>query len=295
MKIIRVHEFGAPETMVLDEAPTPVPGAGEVLVKVEFAGVNFYDTQQRRGVLKRELPLVLGTEGAGTVAATGPGVTDRTVGERVCWHHAPASYATHVLVAAERLAVLPDAVSFEDAAAVLFQGMTAQHLACTTYPLAAGETAVVHSAAGGVGGLLCGIAKLRGARVVGIVSTDEKATVARAHGADLVLIYGRDDLVAEVKRFTGGGAHVVYDAVGLATFEMSLDALRPRGYCVVYGEASGFVPPLDVRSLAAKGSLYVTRTSLTAYTATREEFLERAQAVLDWVAAGTLRPHIYRV
>lgn len=294
--IIRVHEYGPPENMLLEEMPTPVPGSGEVLVKIEVAGVNFYDTQQRSGTFRRGLPLTLGTEGAGTVAAAGAGVSVWKAGDRVAWHHGPGSYATHTLVAADRLVALPPTVSFETAAAVIFQGMTAHHLACSTYPLGEADVALVHSAAGGVGGLLCEIAKLRGARVIGVVSTDAKAEVARAAGADLVLIYGRDDIVAEVKRFTGGaGANVVYDAVGLATFATSLDALRPRGYLVVYGEASGFVPPLDVRSLAAKGSLYVTRTSLNSYVATREEFLERAQGVLGWAAEGKLRARIFRV
>ena len=296
MKIVRVHDYGAPENMTLEELPTPVPGAGQVLLKVEFAGVNFYDTQQRSGLFKRGLPLKLGTEGAGTVAAVGPGVADWSIGDRVAWHDGPGSYATCVLVASDRLVRLPAAVSFEDAAAVIFQGLTAHHLACSTYPLGSTDTAVVHSAAGGVGGLLCAIAKMRGAQVIGIVSTDAKAAVAHGHGADRVLVYGRDDIVAEVKRATGGrGANVVYDAVGLATFETSLDALRPRGFLVVYGEASGFVPPFNVRTLSAKGSLYVTRTSLNAYVETRQEFLERANAVLGWVASGALRPRIHRV
>jgi NADPH:quinone reductase len=296
VKIVRVHEYGAPENMVLDELPTPVPGPGEVLVRVAAAGVNFYDTQQRSGMFKRGLPLALGTEGAGTVAAVGTGANEWKPGDRVAWHHGPGSYATHTLVAADKLVELPATLGFEDAAAVLFQGMTAHHLACSTYPLGEGDVALVHSAAGGVGGLLCQIAKRRGARVIAAVSTDAKAEVARASGAERVVIYGRDDIVAEVKAFSGGaGANVVYDAVGLATFESSLDALRPRGYLVIYGEASGLVPPLDVRTLSSKGSLYVTRTSLASYAATRPEFLQRAQAVLGWVADGSLRPRIFRV
>lgn len=294
MRAILVRAFGEPETMVVEELPLPAPGPGEALVRVEIAGVNFYDTQLRGGLFKRELPLPLGNEGAGTIAALGPDSTGFALGDRVGWAQSPGAYASHAIVPVERLISLPPAVGFAEAAATLFQGMTAHHLACSTYPLGPGDACFVHSAAGGVGWLLCQIAKLRGARVVGAVSSDEKAAVAREAGADLVLIYGRDDLVAETRRFTGGaGVSVVYDAVGKDTFETSLQSLRPRGVLAVYGEASGFVPPFDVRRLAALGSLYVTRTSLSTYVATREEYVARADDLLGWIAAGTLRPRIY--
>jgi NADPH2:quinone reductase len=296
MQAIRVHQHGGPEQLVLDTLPLPQPGAGEVLVAVGYAGVNYYDTQLRSGLYPRERPSGVGAEGAGTVAAIGPDVTAVKPGDRVAWYHGvpPGSYATHAIVPLQRLVAVPAALSLEAAAATLFQGLTAHHLACSTYPLGPGDVCVVHSAAGGVGGLLVQIAKLRGARVFGVVSTEEKAAVARAAGADHTLVYARDDVAAEVRRKTGGvGANVVYDAVGQATFEQSLDALRPRGVLAIYGEASGLVPPFDVRRLSGKGSLFVTRTSLNHYVANREELLERAGELFGWVAQGKLRPRIH--
>ena len=280
--------------MVLDDLPTPNLAPDEALVEVAFAGINFYDTQLRSGLIKRDVPVMLGLEGAGTIAAAGSQAR-LAVGTRVAWAQSPGAYATHAVVPAARLVGLPREVTFEQAAAVLFQGVTAHHLACATYPLGPKDTCVVHSAAGGVGTLLCQIAKMRGARVIAAVSTDAKAA-AVAEIADHVVIYDRDDLIETTKSLTAGrGADVVYDAVGKDTFEVSLAALRPRGFLVVYGEASGLIPPFDVRKLSAAGSVYVTRTSLGSYVATREEYLERAEAVLRWVDDGRLVPRIHRV
>jgi NADPH:quinone reductase len=294
MQGIRIRRYGGPEAMELEEVVLPAPGPAQALVKVEFAGVNFYDTQQRSGFIKRDLPIAPGVEAAGTVEAAGAqaGVTP---GMRVAWAQSPGSYATHALVERDRLVALPATVTFEQAAAVLFQGMTAHHLACSTYPLEPGDACFVHSAAGGVGGLLCQMAAMRGATVVGAVSSEAKAAIASEY-ADHVLVYGRDDVIAETKRLTGGlGAHVVYDAVGKDTFETSLGALRPRGLLAIYGEASGFIPPFDLRRLSAAGCVFITRTSLGSYIATRAEFLERAEAVLTWVGEGKLTPRIHGV
>jgi NADPH2:quinone reductase len=302
VKAIQVHEFGGPGTMVLEELPTPSPGAGEILVKVAAAGINFKDTQFRSGLYKGEPPVSLGTEGAGTVEAVGSGVTDVKAGDRVCWmystgHRPPphGSYASHAVVPAKNVVPLAAGVDFQQAAAVLFQGVTAHYLSHSTYPLAPGHSCLVHSAAGGVGSLLCQMAKMCGAMVMATVSTDAKAEIARQSGADHVINYAREDFAAEVKRITNGeGVHVVYDAVGLKTYEGSLNSLRRRGLLALYGEASGVVPPLDPRHLTSKGSVYLTRTGAQHYIADRAEFLERSQAVLGWVAAGKLRTWIHK-
>ena len=293
MKAIIVRSYGGPEQLQLEDLVTPEPGIKEALVEIAVAGVNYYDTQLRSGLIKRPLPLRVGLEGAGRVVAAGAeaGIAP---GTRVAWAQSLGAYATHALVPAEKLVVLPDRVSFDQAAAVLFAGLTAHHLACSTYPLAADHWCVVHSAAGGVGTLLTQIAARRGAHVIGVVSTEAKAAVARAAGAEAVVIPGRDDLVATVKGLTGGrGVSVVYDAVGKDTFEASLDSLRPHGLMVSYGEASGFVPPFDVRQLSARGSLFLTRTQLTSYISTREAYLERANELLGWVASGELVLTVY--
>lgn len=293
MRAIRVEAFGPPETLAIQDLPDPVPGPGELLVRVAYAGVNFYDTQARSGLFKRALPIALGSEGAGTVAALGPQTAAFKTGDRVTWAQGAGSYATHAIVSAKQAVPLPPEVELSQAAAVLFQGLTAHHLACSTYPLQPGDVAVVHSAAGGVGGLLTQIAKLRGATVVGIVSTEAKAEAARRSGADVVLRY-EQDVKAEIERFTGGArASVVYDAVGTATFELSLSVLRPRGYMIIYGEASGFIPPFDLRRLSALGSIYVTRTSLSNYLVTREELLGRATDLFGWLASGKLKTAIH--
>ena len=233
----------------------------QLLVEVEAAGVNFFDTQLRSGLYKQPLPLALGNEGAGVVRETGPPGSGFRAGDRVAWVQSQGSYARWKMIAAAQVFKLPAEVSSEDAAATLFQGMTAHYLACSTHPLAAGESCVIHSAAGGVGLLLTRIAKMRGATVIAAVSTPEKAQVAKDNGADHVAVYADSDLADVVRQVTGGrGVDVVYDAVGKDTFEQSLKCLRPRGLLALYGEASGLVPPLDVRQLLMAGSVYLTRT-----------------------------------
>lgn len=294
MKSIRVHAYGGPEVLRLDELATPVPGEGQILAKVAAAGINFFDTQLRSGLYRlAPLPFGLGNEGAGTVAAIGPGVADMRIGDRVAWIYAPGSYATEVVVPAARIVRLPPDVAFTDAAATLFQGMTAHYLAFDSFPLAQGSTCLIHSAAGGVGLLLTQIAKLRGATVIGAVSSRAKVDVARDAGADHVLVYDDEPFEIVAKRLTDGrGVQVVYDAVGKDTFDASLKSLAPRGSLVLYGEASGVVPDFDVRKLLFGGSLRLTRTGLDHHIATRAEFLERAEAVLGWLAQGRLRPHV---
>lgn len=287
--------------MVLEELPTPSPGPGEILARVLAAGINFKDTQFRSGLYAGEPPVSLGTEGAGVVEAIGSDVADLKPGDRVCWmystgHRPPVhgSYATQAIVPANNVVPLPAGLDFQKAAAVLFQGVTAHYLSHATYPLTAGDSCLVHSAAGGVGSLLCQMAKMRGALVIGTVSTDAKAEVARQSGADHVVNYTREDFAAEVKRITGTGVHVVYDAVGQRTYIKSLDSLRRRGLLALYGESSGVVPPMDPRLLTSKGSVFLTRTGAQHYIADREEFLERSQAVLKWAAEGKLRVWIHK-
>lgn len=294
MKAIRVHQCGGPEAMRLEEVPRPVPGTGQVVVEVKAAGVNLFDTQLRSGLYKRDLPLTLGLEGAGIVAAVDNDVTDIKPGDRVAFIFAAGSYATHALVATERVVPLPDAIGFDEAAAVLFQGLTAHYLATSTYPLTAGSSCLVHSAAGGCGILLCQIAKIRGASVIGAVSTRAKAEIARAAGADHVVVYAEEDFERAVKRITGGrGVDVVYDAVGLDTYVRSMNALRPRGLLALYGEASGDVPPIDPRELLFRKSLYLTRTGLDHYVADRRELRARTDELFAWVAQGLLKQKIF--
>jgi NADPH2:quinone reductase len=293
MRAIRVHQFGGPDALRLEEIPTPVPGPGEVLVRLEAAGINFIDVYHRAGRYPLPLPFTLGTEGAGTVAATGPDVSLVKPGDRVAYTGVTGSYAEYALVPEARLVSLPDDVTAREAAAALLQGMTAQFLACSTYPLRPADVCLVHAAAGGVGLLLCQVAKLRGARVIGTVSTEAKADLARSAGADEVIRYTAEDFVAETKRLTGGkGVQVVYDSVGLTTFLRGFDVLAPRGMMVLYGQSSGPAAPLDPQLLAQKGSLFLTRPSLFAYTASRADLLERAGDVLGWVRSGRLRLRI---
>jgi len=293
MRAIRVHTTGGPEVMQLDDVATPEPGAGEALIEVAAIGLNYIDVYFRTGLYKAPLPLTLGLEAAGTVRAIGGGVTEVAVGDRVAWVGVPGAYAEMAPVPAGRLVRLPDALSFREGAAAMLQGMTAHYLACSTYPLKAGDACLVHAAAGGVGLLLCQVAKRRGATVIATVSTEAKAALARDAGADHVILYSQESFVDGVRRATGGGGvHVVYDGVGLSTFEKGLDCLRPRGMMVLFGQASGPVPPFDLGQLNAKGSLFVTRPSLFHYVTERRELLERAGDVLGWIAAGTLRLRI---
>ncbi len=293
MRAIRVHEFGGPEAMRLDELPAPKPGEGQALVRIEAAGVNFIDVYQRTGLYKNALPYSLGLEGAGVVEAVGGGVTTVHVGDRVAWTGIPGSYATHNVVPADKLVALPAGVDARAGASAMLQGMTAHYLAHSTYPLKRGDTCLVHAAAGGVGLLLCQMAKHAGARVIGTVSTEEKAKLAREAGADEIIFYTRQDLEAEVKRLTGGkGLQVIYDSVGKDTFEKGFNCLAQRGYMVLYGASSGPVAPLDPQILNAKGSLFLTRPSLFHYTATRDDLVKRAGEVLGWIQKGQLKLRI---
>ena len=290
MKAVRIHAPGGPEALKYDDVPEPTPGAGQAAVKLGAAGVNYIDVYFRTGQYKAQLPLTIGLEGAGAVTAVGAGVTDVKVGDRVAWTGVPGAYAQVAVVPADRLVKLPDGLTFKDGAAAMLQGMTAHYLVTSTYPLKRGDACLVHAAAGGVGLLLCQMARMRGATVIGTVSTEEKAALARQAGADHVILYTKTDFEAEVKRLTGGaGVHVNYDGVGASTFDKGLNCLRPRGLMVLYGQASGPVPPLDLQVLNARGSLFVTRPSLNHHIATREELLERAGDVLGWIRDGKLK------
>jgi NADPH2:quinone reductase len=294
MRAIRPNHTGGPEVLALQEMPVPSPGPAEALIRVEAAGLNYIDVYHRTGLYPLPLPLPLGLEGAGTVEQVGDGVRDLRAGQRVAWASVPGSYATHVVAPADKLVPVPDEIPTAVAAALLLQGMTAHYLAHTIVPLRTGLVALLHAAAGGVGLLLIQLAKRAGARVIGTTSTEAKATLAKAAGADHVINYAATDFAAEVKRLTGGrGVDVVYDSVGQATFDGSLDSLAPRGYLVLFGQSSGVVPPVEVARLA-KGSYFLTRPSLGHYTATRSELLGRARHVFDLVAAGQLHVRIDR-
>jgi NADPH2:quinone reductase len=290
MKAIRIHAPGGPEVMRLDEVPQPTPKSGEAVVKVDAAGLNYIDVYFRSGLYKAEYPLTLGLEAGGTVTAVGPNVSEVKVGDKVAYTGVPGAYAEYAAVPAARLVVLPAGVSTRQGAAAMLQGMTAHYLATSTYPLKSGDTCLVHAAAGGVGLLLCQMAKMRGARVIGTVSTDEKAKLAREAGADEVIVYTRQDFEQEVKRLTGGkGLQVVYDAVGKTTWEKSLNSLAPRGLMALYGQSSGPIGVIDPGILNTQGSLFLTRPSLNHHIASREELLQRAGDVLGWVRDGKLR------
>ena len=296
MKAIRVHSLGGPEVLTFEEVPDPSPGGGQALVRVEAAGLNYIDVYFRTGLYKSPaMPFIPGQEAAGVVEAVGLGVTEVAVGDRVAYAGVQGAYAERAVVPAARLVRLPDGVSTRQGAAAMLQGMTAHYLAVSTYPLKPGDVCLVHAAAGGAGQLLCQIAKLRGARVFGTVSTEEKAEIARAAGADEVILYSQVDFSAEAKRLNGGqGVQVIYDGVGRATFDQGLNTLAPRGMMVLYGQASGPVPPFDPSILNQKGSLYLTRPSMGHYVATREELTWRAGEVLGWIAEGKLRLSIDR-
>ncbi|MBX5494573.1 MAG: quinone oxidoreductase [Bryobacteraceae bacterium] len=293
MRAIIVHSPGGPEQLKLEEVPRPAIGPGQVLVKVAAIGVNFIDIYHRTGLYKSDWPASLGLEGAGTVESVGPDVTQWKAGDRVAWAMARGSYAEYVAAPANQLIRMPDTLDFPSAAAAMLQGMTAHYLTHSTWPLKQGETALIHAAAGGTGRLVVQMAKLRGARVLAVVSTDEKAKVAREAGADEVIVYTRQDFETEVKRLTDGkGVDVVYDSVGASTFQKSLNVIRRRGMMVTFGNASGPVPPVEPLLLSQKGSLFLTRPTLFDYTATREELEWRATDVLNWVAAGKLKLQI---
>jgi NADPH2:quinone reductase len=295
MRAIRVHELGGPEALRLDVVSDPVPGPGEVLVRLEAIGVNFVETYQRKGVYPMKLPYIPGEEGAGIVAAVGPGVDDVRVGERVASVNLRGTYAELALADASRVVAVPDGVSARDAAAVMLQGMTAHYLATSVHALQPGERCLVHAAAGGVGLLLCQMAKRRNAIVFGTTSSEAKARLAREAGADEVIDYTTRDFAAEVARLTGGARlRVVYDSVGATTYMKSLDCLAPRGMLVLFGQSSGVVPPIDPLMLSRKGSLFLTRPTLAHYVATRDELVWRAGEVLGWVSDGSLSVRIDR-
>jgi NADPH2:quinone reductase len=293
MLAIRIHETGGAEKLRADDLPVPSPGAGEVRFRVEAAGLNFIDTYKRSGLYPMPLPFVVGQEAAGVVTAVGAGVADFRVGDRVATVSASGAYAQEVIAPAAQLVRVPAGVESKVAAAVLLQGMTAHYLACDTWTLKPGDTALVHAAAGGTGLLLTQIAKLRGARVLATVGNDEKAALAREAGADAVCVYTRENFADAARVFTGGrGVDVVYDGVGKATFEGSLNSLRPRGMLVSFGNASGAVPPFAPLLLSQKGSLYFTRPTLAHYTLTAAELSARAGDLFQWIAAGLLRVRI---
>ncbi len=295
MHAIRIHECGGPDKLRWEELPLPEPGPGEVRIRVEAAGVNFLDIYQRTGLYPAALPLTLGAEAAGIVSAVGPGATGFTLGERVATVRAGGGYADETLAPAAQVVAIPAGITTASAAALLLQGMTAHYLAVDTYALEPGDAALVHSAAGGVGLLLVQIAKLHGARVLGCVSTEAKAQLAREAGADAVVVGPKADFAAAARRFTGGaGVDVVYDAVGRDPFAGSLDSLRPRWMLVSYGNASGPVPPFAPLLLAEKGSLFFTRPSLLHHLRTSEELRARSEALFRWVNEGRLRIRIDR-
>jgi NADPH:quinone reductase len=295
VKAIRVHATGGPEVLRYEEVPRPSPGPGQALVRVEAVGVNFMEIYQRTGLYPVPVPFIPGSEAAGTVVEIGPKVTTVTGGQRVGSTSFAGAYAEYAVAPAERFVALPEGVSSRLGAAVMLQGMTAHYLVHSTYRLSREDTCLVHAAAGGVGLLLCQMARRLGARVIGTVSTEEKAALAREAGAHEAILYTQQDFVAETKRLTGGaGVQVVYDSVGKTTFDQGLDCLARRGMMVLYGQSSGPVEPLNPQVLNQKGSLYLTRPTLVHYVATRAELVERASAVLGWVADGTLKVRVGR-
>jgi len=274
----------------VEEARIPVPGDGQALIKLRASGVNFIDIYHRMGLYQVAVPFTPGMEGAGVVESIGRNVTEIQPGDRVAYAMTVGSYAQYALVPAWQLVKLPDGIDYELGAAVMLQGMTAHYLTQTAFPLKPGDTILLHAAAGGAGLLIVQMAKRQGARVFGTVSSEEKGRLAREAGADEIIFYTRSDFEAEAKKLTSGkGVNVVYDSVGKSTFEKSLNCLALRGTLVLFGQSSGPVAPLDPGLLAAKGSLFLTRPSLSHYTATREELLYRAGDVLDWVASGHLK------
>jgi NADPH2:quinone reductase len=293
MKAIRVEAPGGPEVMKWVELPTPQPGAGQALVRVEAAGVNFIDIYQRSGLYKLPLPFTPGLEGAGVVEAVGPSVSEVKAGDRVAWAGAIGSYATHQIIPAARLVPVPARLDAKTAAAAMLQGMTAHYLTTDTYPLRPGHACLIHAAAGGTGQLFCQLARRAGAQVIGTAGGPDKVRLAKEAGAHEVIDYRAQDFEPEVKRLTGGvGVHVAYDSVGKDTWEKSLRCLRPRGMLVIFGASSGPVPPIDPQLLAQHGSLFLTRPTHGTYVLTRDELLSRAGAVLGAVERGDLKLRI---
>jgi NADPH:quinone reductase len=295
MKAVVVQSTGGPESLTYTDIPKPEPAADEVLVRIHASGVNFIDVYHRTGLYKvPETPIRLGTEGAGTVESADPS-TGFKPGQRVAYAMARGSYAEYAAVSARLLVPIPDNVSFEDAAAVMLQGMTAHYLTHSTFPLQAGQTCLIHASAGGTGLLLVQMAKIAGATVIGTASTREKANRAKEHGADHVILYTEADFSAEVRRLTEqAGVHVVYDSVGKDTFHKSLDCLRPRGMAVTFGQASGPIGQIDPLVLSQKGSLFLTRPSLGNYISDPAELRWRASDIFNWISSGKLRVNIFK-
>jgi NADPH:quinone reductase len=300
MQAIQILTPGNADALTLRDLPTPTPGPGEALIRLEASGVNFIDVYYREGRYPAPLPLTLGQEAAGTIVALGEqGSTPTTlkVGDRVAWCSIPGTYAQLAIAPTARLIAIPDAVTFQQAAAAMLQGMTAHYLSHSAYPIRPGDEVLIHAGAGGVGLIFIQMAKSLGARVFTTVSTDEKADLAKAAGADEIILYTQEDFAAKVKKLVAGpGLHAVYDSVGKSTFDKSLEVLRPRGTMVLFGGSSGAVPPFDPIKLSTMGSLYLTRPKLQDYTATRTELENRANAVLQSVANGSLKlriEHIY--
>jgi NADPH2:quinone reductase len=289
MKAIILYEHGGPEVLTIEERPTPEPGSGQALVQVAAAGVNFIEIYQREGRYRLPLPCGIGGEGAGTVVAVAHDVTEVKAGDRVAWLDGSGSYATHAVIPAAKLAPVPGGVTLQQAAAAMVQGLTADAFTSRTVAIKPGDRVLVHAAAGGAGRMFCQIAAMRGAFVIGTVSSETKAQVAREAGASETIIYTKEDFEAEVMRITGGqGVNVVYDSVGHDTFDKSLACLAPLGHLVLFGQSSGFVPPLDIQRLAAR-SLTLTRPVVFHYVAKREDLLRHAAQVLGWIAEGNLR------
>ncbi len=294
MKAIQVAKTGGPEVLTLIELPVPIPKPNEAVVQIKAAGVNFIDVYLREGRYPAPLPFVAGMEAAGIVSSVGSEVSTFAPGDRVAYANVLGSYAEYAAVPAGKLVRMPQALDFAEAAAAMLQGMTAHYLSHSTYPLRTGEETLIHAAAGGVGRLLVQMGKKIGARVIGTAGTTEKADLARAAGADEVIVYTEQDFEQETLRLTAGkGVHVVYDGVGKATFEKDLSVLRPRGYLVLFGGSSGAVPPFDLIKLSQKGSLFITRPTLAHYTATRDELELRAGEVMQMITSGELKIHIH--
>jgi NADPH:quinone reductase len=294
MKAIQVAKVGGPETLNLVELPIPEPKPNEALVQIKAVGVNFIDVYFREGRYPAPLPFIVGMEAAGVVTKIGSEVTNVKPGDRVAYTGVLGSYAQYAVVPADRLVHIPEELDYNRAAAAMLQGMTAHYLSHSTYPLKHGETALIHAAAGGVGLLLVQMAKKLGAPVIGTAGSEEKASLARAVGADECIVYTQADFETETRRLTEGkGVHVVYDGVGKATFDKDFNVLRPRGYLVLFGASSGAVPPLDLMKLTEKGSLFITRPSLAHYVATREELLQRSTDVMQMIIRGDLKLRIH--
>lgn len=296
MKAIQVSSPGGPEQLQLADVPVPAPGPGQVLIKIAFIGVNYIDTYFRTGLYKADPPISLGMEASGTVEAVGPDVRGLAPGDRVAYCLTRGSYAEYAVAPAWQVVKVPEGVELEAAAAALLQGMTAHYLTHSTFPLKAGDTALVHAAAGGTGLLVVQMARMLGARVIGTVSTQAKAAIARQAGANEVILYTVQDFAAECRSLTNGrGVDVVYDSVGAATFMQSLDSLRPRGLMVSFGNASGPVPSVEPLLLSQKGSLFLTRPTLFNHAATPDELQWRASDVLNWIALGRLKINVHKI